>query len=168
MNEQKRFLLIEILVVVAVIGLIGTLAAVAVSSARSNSRDAVRLSNVRQMQSALEDHFVARNAYPVVSEVTALGFGSAGCLTINGFQATCDASTEGVLTRAVPATLGIGLDGLSSCGGAVNAYCYLANEDGSTYVIQFELEHAISLAELVKGLNCATPEGMKAGACKGF
>jgi type II secretory pathway pseudopilin PulG len=168
MDDQKRFILIEILIVVAVIGLIGTLAAVAVSSARSNARDAVRLSSVRQMQSALEDHFIVRNSYPVVSEAVALGFGSAGCLTTEGFRASCDASTEGVLTRSVPAALGTGLGGISSCGGVANAYCYLAKEDGSTYVIQFELEHAIPLAELAQGLNCATPEGMKAGACKGF
>ena len=166
MNDPKRFLLIEILIVVAVIGLISTLSAVAVSSARSNARDAVRLSNVRQMQSALEDHFMVRNSYPVVDSVLALGFSSAGCLTTDGFKTSCDPSTEGVLARAVPAVLDNGLEGMSACGGVANAYCYLAKVDGSTYVIQFELEHAIPLAELVKGLNCATPEGMKAGACE--
>jgi type II secretory pathway pseudopilin PulG len=165
MTDQKRINLIEILVVIAVIGLIGTLAAVAVSSARANSRDAVRLSNVRQMQSALEDFFVARNAYPASTEVVALGFGLAGCLTTTGFQTGCDPTTEGVLVRAVPPAISTGLSGLSSCGGAANAYCYFPFGEDSSYVIQFELEHTISLAKLNKGLNCATPEGMTAGPC---
>lgn len=165
MNEQKRFTLIEILIVVAIIGLIGTLSAVAVSSARANARDAVRLSNVRQMQSAFEDYFVVRNSYPVVEKITALGYDSAGCLTTNGFKPSCDATSEGVLARVVPAALGTGLNGFSACGNAANAFCYLAINQGNSYVIQFELEHSISAAELQKGLNCATPEGMKAGAC---
>lgn len=166
MTDTKRLTLIEILIVVAIIGLISTLSAVAVSSARANARDAVRLSNIRQTQSVLENFFVVRNSYPVTETVAALGTGSAGCLTADGFQSVCDASTEGILLKAVPAASDAGLSGLSSCGGAANAFCYLAVKDGDSYVIQFELEHAISLAELQRGLNCATPEGMKAGACQ--
>jgi len=165
MTDQKRLTLIEILIVVAVIGLISTLSAVAVSSARANTRDAVRLSNLRQTQSALENFFVVRNGYPITEEVASLGFGSAGCLTMVGFQSACDATTEGVLIKTVPAAPDAGLSGLSSCGGVANAFCYLAIKDGGAYVIQFELEHAIPLAGLQRGLNCATPEGMKAGAC---
>ena len=165
MTDQKRLTLIEILIVVAVIGLVGSLAAVAVSSARANARDAVRLSNVRQMQSAFEDYFIVRNSYPIVENVMALGYDSAGCLTTEGFNPSCDATSEGVLTRVIPATLGTGLSGQSSCGNANNAFCYLSVNSGSSYVIQFELEHAITATELQKGLNCATPEGMKAGAC---
>ena len=165
MTDQKRLNLIEILIVVFIIGIIGISASIAVSSARANARDAVRLSNVRQMQSALEDFFVARNAYPASPEVVALGFGSAGSLTTSGFQAGCEPATEVVLVRAVPPAIGTGLSGLSVCGGAANAYCYFPVVKDSSYVIQFELEHAIPLAKLNKGLNCATPEGMAAGAC---
>jgi len=165
MTDQKRLTLIEILIVAGVIGVISILCGVAVSSARANARDAVRLSSVRQTQSALEDYFVSRNSYPVNTEVVALGFGSAGCLTTSGFQTSCDSTTDGILSRVVPSALGTGLNGLSACGGAANAFCYLAIKDGTSYVIQFELENSISTAELQKGLNCAMPEGMKAGAC---
>lgn len=165
MTDQKRVTIIEILIVVAVIGLIGTLSAVAVSSARANSRDAVRLSNTRQVQVALENFFMARSSYPITGNIVALGYGSAGCLSTDGFQSACDATTEGVLIKTVPVAPDNGLNGLSSCGGVANAFCYLAIKDGDSYVIQFELEHAIASAELQRGLNCATPEGMKAGAC---
>lgn len=164
MTEQKHLTLIEILVVTAVIGLVCVLAAVAVSSARASARDAVRISNIRQMQSALEDYFVVRNAYPLSKDVMALGYGEAGCLTTEGFRTSCDATTEGILARLVPAALSTGLNGLSSCDGAANAYCYFSF-DGDEYAIMFELEHAIPLAKLSKGLNCADPEGMREGAC---
>jgi hypothetical protein len=42
----------ELLVVVAIIALVASFAAVAVNSARSKQRDATRLSNVRLLQSA--------------------------------------------------------------------------------------------------------------------
>ena len=165
MIDQKRLTIIEILIVVAVIGLIGTLAAIAVSSARANMRDAARLSHVRQMQSALEDYFVKNNTYPVSEKVVALGYGSVGCLNTDGSQASCEAGSTGVLARSIPAAISAGLRGLSSCGGAVNAYCYSALNGGVTYGIQFELENTIVSTKLQKGLNCAMPEGMKTGAC---
>jgi hypothetical protein len=117
------------------------------------------------MQSAFEDYFVARNSYPLVESAMALGYGSAGCLTTDGFQSSCDAASEGVLARVIPAAPEAGLSGLSACGNAANAFCYLSTNSGASYLIQFELEHSISAAGLQKGLNCATPEGMKAGAC---
>lgn len=165
MLDQKRLAIIEILIVLAVIGLIGILAAVAVSSARTNMRDATRLSHVRQMQSALEEYFVKNNSYPVYEEVLALGFGEAGCLNSDGFQTSCEAGATGVLARSIPVTISSGLKGLSSCAGATNAYCFFASDGGMNYGIMFELEHAIPLTKLQKGLNCATPEGMKPGAC---
>jgi type II secretory pathway pseudopilin PulG len=168
MNDQKRLVLIEILIVAAIIGLVSTLSAVAVSSARSNARDAVRLSSVRQIQASLENFFVVRNSYPVTDGVITLGSGSAACLTTDGFRSACDSSTEGILTKLVPATFESGLNGLSACGGSANAFCYLVTDGGDSYIIQFELEHAVPLAKLQKGLNCAGPEGMVAGACKGF
>ena len=53
--NKKGFTLIEILIVVGLIGLLGTLSAIAIGSARSKMRDAKRLSDVRMLQSALED-----------------------------------------------------------------------------------------------------------------
>lgn len=164
MISRKGFTIIEILVVLAIIGLIGTFAAIAVSSARSKQRDATRLSHVRQIQSSLEDYFVDNNAYPAGTGL-ALGFTSAGCLDTNGFQPTCQASATNVLMRAVPAAIATGLKGQSVCGGSGNAYCYAQISAGQSYWVQFELENDVPLASLAKGLNCATPDGMKAGAC---
>lgn len=62
--NKKGFTLIELLVVIAIIGLLSTLAVVALNNARSKSRDAKRLSDVKQIQTALELYFNDAAAYP--------------------------------------------------------------------------------------------------------
>lgn len=163
--NSKGFSLVEILVVIAIIALIGTFAAVAVNAARSKERDAVRLSHMRQMQTALEDFFMENNQYPSALEAVALGYGNAGCLSTDGFAANCEAAGD-IIMRAIPSGLSAGLKGQSNCGGASNAYCYLPVSEAQAYVISFELENAVPLAKLTKGLNCAAPEGISAGACQ--
>jgi type II secretion system protein G len=64
MKKQKGFTLIELLVVIAIIGLLSTLAVVALNSARMKARDAKRVSDVKQMQTALELYYNDNNGYP--------------------------------------------------------------------------------------------------------
>ena len=64
MKKNKGFTLIELLVVIAIIGLLSTLAVVALNNARAKSRDARRISDVKQVQTALEMYFNDLNAYP--------------------------------------------------------------------------------------------------------
>ncbi|MFA4834332.1 MAG: type II secretion system protein [Patescibacteria group bacterium] len=71
MRKQKGFTLIELLVVIAIIGLLSTLAVVALNNARQKSRDAKRVSDIKQIQTALELYYNDANAYP-----TALTFGT--------------------------------------------------------------------------------------------
>ncbi len=64
MRKQKGFTLIELLVVIAIIGLLSTLAVVALNNARMKARDARRVSDIKQMQTALELYYNDNNAYP--------------------------------------------------------------------------------------------------------
>lgn len=52
-SRQRGFTLIELLVVIAVIALLATVAVVALSSARTKSRDAKRIADMKQIQNAL-------------------------------------------------------------------------------------------------------------------
>jgi general secretion pathway protein G len=61
---NKAFTLIEVLVVVVLIGILATLAVVAISSTRMKARDAKRLADIKQMQSALELCFTEMGSYP--------------------------------------------------------------------------------------------------------
>ncbi len=166
MKNKKGFTLVELLVVIAVIALIGVFAAVAVNSARSKQRDATRLSNVRQMQSALEDHFNEYNQYPD-GELLPLGDSAlSACLGSGGFAASCSGDTS-VFMRIVPSAFDKGLDGIVTCGEpAQQAFCYTQLEEGESYVIHFELENGLASVGMQTGVNCATPEGMEAGVCQ--
>lgn len=153
---------IEVLIVALIIGLLGLTAVVAVSTARSRTRDAVRLSDVRQMQAGLELYFNDFNMYPEALGVP-VGTASTRCLGESGFAASCSLSVETVYLDAIGATPAKGLKRLSACGEENNAYCYLGVN--GEYRIQFELENDNPLLGLLKGVNCATEVGIEAGGC---
>ncbi|MBU4332570.1 type II secretion system GspH family protein [Patescibacteria group bacterium] len=70
MNSKRLksgFTLIELLVVISIIGLLSTLAIVALNNARAKARDAKRLVDMKQIQTALDLYYDANNRYPSIS-----------------------------------------------------------------------------------------------------
>ncbi len=86
-RNTKGFTLIELLVVIAIIGLLSTLAVVALGSARQKANDAKRLSDIKQIQTALELYYTDQNSYPAGTGVS-LGDSTHACLNASGFGAT--------------------------------------------------------------------------------
>jgi len=83
--NKKGFTLIELLIVVAIIGLLSTLAVVALGSARVKARDSKRLADLKQLQTALELYYTDQNAYPAGAGI-ALGATDYACLnSVAGF-----------------------------------------------------------------------------------
>ncbi len=69
--SQKRykhpgFTLIELLVVIAIIGILSTLAIIALGNARQKARDTKRVADVGQISKALELYFSDNNSYPAI------------------------------------------------------------------------------------------------------
>lgn len=89
--NKKGFTLIELLIVIAIIGLLSTLAVVALGSARVKARDSKRLADLKQLQTALELYYTDQNAYPAGSSVS-LGDSTHACLNSSGFAAAGCAS----------------------------------------------------------------------------
>lgn len=67
---QRGFTLIELLVVIAIIGLLASVVLVSLNSARAKSRDAKRVSDMRQFANALEMYY---NDNPSVGYPSTLG-----------------------------------------------------------------------------------------------
>ncbi len=141
--NKKGFTLIELLVVIAIIGLLSTLAVVALSSARTKARDSKRLSDLKQVQTALELYYTDQNAYPVQDPAANLGAGNLVCLNNAGFGAANCVNPYMGLVPADPQ--------------AAQNYAY-ASADGSTYTITATLEGTVN------GLNgaiTASPSGIQ-------
>jgi prepilin-type N-terminal cleavage/methylation domain-containing protein len=66
-TKKKGFTLIELLVVIAIIGLLATLSVVALNNARERARDSRRVSDIKQIQTALELYFNSTNGYPATA-----------------------------------------------------------------------------------------------------
>ena len=68
MQTKKGFTLIELLVVIAIIGLLSSVVLASLSTAREKSRDARRLSDIGQFQTALELYADENNgSYPLTA-----------------------------------------------------------------------------------------------------
>ncbi|MFA6514572.1 MAG: prepilin-type N-terminal cleavage/methylation domain-containing protein, partial [Patescibacteria group bacterium] len=85
-QNKKGFTLIELLVVIAIIGLLSTLSILALNSARARARDAKRIADVKQIQTALELYYNDTGDYPLTA--------SAGTALMNG--------TSSIFLAAVP------------------------------------------------------------------
>ncbi len=62
---KRGFTLIELLVVIAIIGILSSVVLASLNDARQKSRDAKRISDIKQLQLALELNYDGQGNYPV-------------------------------------------------------------------------------------------------------
>jgi len=159
MQKHKGFTLIELLVVIAIIGLLSTLAVVSLNSARQKSRDAKRVADVKQIQTALELFFQDQNGYPGETAASVLGGTNYACLDATSFTATgCSSPYMGLVPSAPTPPSG-------------NTYTYSAWTDSAKgtacttgvacgyYEVGFTLEGATG--GLALGAHTASPSGIQ-------
>ncbi len=146
--NKKAFTLIELLVVIAIIGLLAAMAVVALSNARLKARDARRVSDVRQMQTALEMYNLDQNSYPGAgrawSSVAAL------CLSTPGWAAACTTTTYMGVAPTGPTPVETG------CTATDNSYSYTGT--ALSYSLKYCLGSAV--ANLPAGVHTASPNGI--------
>ena len=90
-KNNRGFTLIELLVVIAIIGILSSVVLASLNTAREKSRDASRISDIRQIQLALELFFDAQTParYPTNAEGLAI-------LVTDGFLPTLPTPPAGV------------------------------------------------------------------------
>jgi prepilin-type N-terminal cleavage/methylation domain-containing protein len=67
MERSKGFTLIELLVVIAIIGLLASIILASLNTAQQKGRDARRISDLKEIQLALELYYDANSTYPIQS-----------------------------------------------------------------------------------------------------
>ena len=119
-GTRKGFTLIELLVVIAIIGILSSVVLASLSTARQKSRDAKRISDIGQVQLALELYFDKVQSYPSTTPAICGPTGVTGCIGtqngINGVDAAivglADVAQKFLPKNPIPA------------GGATNAVSY--------------------------------------------
>jgi len=116
------FTLIELLVVIAIIGILATIVMVSLNTARSKARDARRVSDVRQMQLALQMEYDKAGSYPAALTT----------LVTDGFMNAIPLDPDGTNSYqyCVSATKGYHLG--TKAGGLENGGGPLANDADAT------------------------------------
>jgi prepilin-type N-terminal cleavage/methylation domain-containing protein len=140
--HRKGFTLIEMLIVIAIIGILASIVLVGIGPVQRTARDARRASDLRQTQNALELYFSKNAAYPAAGNWAAL--------------TTALTSGASAVVRQIPN------DPRSGSGAT---YQYAPDASGNGYVLAATFEDtANSLLTdpsepdgTVNGVNCADP-----------
>jgi general secretion pathway protein G len=148
--KKKAFTLIELLVVIAIIGLLASMAVIALNNARMKARDSRRVSDVRQMQTALEMYYLDQNTYPNAglawSSVAGWCISSGG----QGWTATCTGTTYMGTSPAAPTPVEIG------CTSTDNSYSYSGTS--TNYSLKYCLGSAVG--NIAAGVHTASNTGI--------
>jgi prepilin-type N-terminal cleavage/methylation domain-containing protein len=173
-NKGKKhiggFTLIELLVVIAIIAILSTVVMAGLNSARQKGRDAKRLSDIKQVQAALELFFDTCGGYPPNTVGPILSGSTDTALGLDGGENDGGLACPGTITMGtymsdLPVNPSPGGETYQYCGSSANAVPSANNPPtacgtaGSvSYLIGLNLEG--SAGSLLLGDHNAAPSGI--------
>lgn len=140
--RHKGFTLIELLVVIAIIGMLASVVLSSLSGARSKSRDAKRLGDIRAIQQALELYHINNGTYPPSGGATApnSGWTNSNDTSWATFAANLQPYIKSLPTDPIQTP---SRDVQTWAGGGFYSYAYLQGGcNGDTYALVYLLENA--------------------------
>ncbi len=129
MNKNKGFTLIEVLTVIAIVGLLASVVLVGLGSFRTRGRDTRRIADLRATQNALELYYTKTGQYPDDSGI--------GANSWNAVERTLQDARVGVSK--------LSHDPLNGKTGQ-DDYGYDVSRDRQSYVLRAQLEDATNPA----------------------
>jgi len=141
-SNTKAFTLVELLVVIAIIGILATLAVVSLQNARSSSRDAKRIADLRQLSTALALYYQDYNMYP------------------NTLLDLSSSTLPSQYLQSLPTAPSIA-DG--DCTATSNNYIYNVSYDNTSYSLHSCI--GSNNSSLTKGQIVVSPNGLSSWKC---
>ncbi len=130
-NKNFGFTLLEVLVVVAIGGLILSIALATMSNARQRSRDARREQDMKQIQSTLNLYAATIRAFPTCAATSTVVAAGTDCLSVALVGA-------GAIPKVALDPINAG-SGICADGSTDFLYCYQST-NGSVYTLSYKLE----------------------------
>ena len=144
MHKTRGFTIVELLIVIAIIGLLSAIIMSNLSGSRAKSRDAKRISDISQIQLAIEQYFDRCQEYPTLSSGT----------TISGLSAATLATITNI--SACPSGISLGSFISQTPSPTTGTYDYVAKSDKLDYVLHASLETS---PDAVRDSLAAAPSG---------
>ena len=152
-NTRKGFTLIEMLIVVAIIGILASVVIIGIGPAQQRARDSRRASDMKQVQTSLELYYNKNGTYPTSGQ--------------DGAKTWADLNTAII-------GAGIGVAKLPNDPTTSATYEYGANVGGTSYVLKATLEQVndalqkTSLRDTIFTIDCGSSANLDDTAKKKY
>jgi len=149
--RKRGFTLIELLVVVAIIGLLASVVLASLSTARQRARDAYKIAELKQLQTALELYRNSNTGYPVTTGWEA---GSTACNATYG-AGNSYTGANGYIPGLAPTYISV----LPEVGNLAANKCFLYNSNGRDYklLVWNAMENYVASSPLIDPGFSGTP-----------
>lgn len=168
-KPSSGFTLIELLVVIAIIGVLSTVVVVSVRSALSKARDAKRISDIHQLQVALQMYYNLHGYYPYYNSD---GSGNLNLLVTDGLMSVIPKDpANGVPYHYTGLSLGGGYFGNGGQSSKCNAYHLATSLENNNGVLSSDADYSsqdyvIGYPSVLTdaGYRCGSPQNTASAA----